>query len=444
MKKINKININLINSDYILKSIFTNIDYRGILKIVRINKRIQNRLGINLENYKKISDFPKYGYYTSEVIENRSLGKGPPDPTQFLKIIIPACCSCILFIYSIIYSILLVSLDSFDDSNTKENYNKSSVNTIKIINSLTFIFDGVIISTPFIIFLFLFKRLDGDYGKIKYIKSFIVIIINIAHFTFGGLIIWKLVLSYRVKKDSVTWFMVMDYIFLFLNFIYIIYLLILSCIFFHYSGSRIINTKVCILKLFEGIKIESYRLPENFDKWEKKERKKFILNNYHNYIYSNSQRQEALINSINNFRKLKGVQQLGVVLIKNIPEFIINKPAELFLNSSNNIFKLSNTKYLFKYPKGIFENEFNKKNENLMIILSNENLNQIQIISQEEYELIVVEIGQYPVSFTYNNYSSLKEDEYSYKRLYDDDYNISNLKNKYSSIIYNNQNEYFE
>ena len=270
-------------------------------------------------------------------------------------ILISSCCTCILFIYCIIYSILLVSLDSFDDSNTKENYNKSSLNIIKKINGFIFLFDGIVIATPFIFIFYLFKEFESDYGIKKFIKSFIVIIINIAHFLFEGLVIWKLVLSYRIKKSGITWFMKMDYIFLILNFIYIAYLILISLSFFAESGIRVEKAKKCTLNSFNWIKIKSYSLPYNFDKWKKNKRKKFILNNYHNYEYIISSEEENIVNLINNFRILKGLQKLEFKRIKTIPEFIINKPSELFLNSSENIFKLSDTKYLIRYPKGNFE-----------------------------------------------------------------------------------------
>ena len=46
-----------ISSDYILKQIFSFVDYDHILKIVKNNKNLQEHLGINIINYKKRSSY---------------------------------------------------------------------------------------------------------------------------------------------------------------------------------------------------------------------------------------------------------------------------------------------------------------------------------------------------------------------------------------------------
>ena len=438
----NKTDINKINNDYVLKSLFTYIDYQNILKIAKKNKRLQNRLGINIQNYKERSDFPKYEYYKRQIISRKRMGIGGQDIVEAFMIIISSCCTCILFIYSIIYSILLVSLGSFDDSNTKENYNKSSANIIKKINALTFILDGVAIATPFLFNIYIFKEIEMDYGLKRFFKSFILIIINLAHFSFEGFIIWKLVLSYRIKKGGVTWFMVMDYIFLILNFIYILYILFFSLGYFSDSGMAIKKEKIFALNSFNGIPINDYILPDNFDKWKKKNRKEYVLKNYYKYKYEISRSQERVLDSINNFRIIKGMKRLEVDTKNRIPEFIINKPIELLLNSKQNIFKLSNTQYLFKYPKGIFEKEFNKGNENIINILLNNNLNYIQIINEGDYQYIMV--SNYLFSNHYRNRfnSPFEDDLYRYKEVKESDEN--NLNYDYRLIINSIDKEYFE
>ena len=82
MKKRNNIaNINNISNNFILKSIFINLDYKTVLKLVKINKNLQIRLGINIENYKDKSDFPKYGYMK----EKKLIKKGEKKYNERIK-----------------------------------------------------------------------------------------------------------------------------------------------------------------------------------------------------------------------------------------------------------------------------------------------------------------------------------------------------------------------
>ena len=45
-----------------------------------------------------------------------------------------------------------------------------------------------------------------------------MIIIDLVYILYEGLVIWKLVLSYKIKADGIPWFMAMDYVFLILDF----------------------------------------------------------------------------------------------------------------------------------------------------------------------------------------------------------------------------------
>ena len=107
---------------------------------------------------------------------------------MLLFLFIP-CIACIFFIYSFIYTILLVSLDSFDESNTIENYDKSATKIIKIINACLFILDAVLLGSYFFFVFYVIKNEEYDYGIKKYFKWTLVILIDLIHLTFEGLII---------------------------------------------------------------------------------------------------------------------------------------------------------------------------------------------------------------------------------------------------------------
>ena len=145
----NKTNIDKISNNYILKSLFSYLNYKDILRLVKYNKKLQNNLGFNLENYKMKSSFLKYEYTKeTKTYKERKVSGKDSFGYAFMSIFI-SYMTCIFFTYSFIYTILLVSLDSFDESNTIENYNKSSAKIIKTINACLFILDAVCLGTCF-------------------------------------------------------------------------------------------------------------------------------------------------------------------------------------------------------------------------------------------------------------------------------------------------------
>lgn len=58
----NSADIFKISNTYILKSSFVYLDYQYILKVLKNNKKLQNKLGINIEHYKKESNYQNYQY----------------------------------------------------------------------------------------------------------------------------------------------------------------------------------------------------------------------------------------------------------------------------------------------------------------------------------------------------------------------------------------------
>ena len=154
MKTQNKTDINKIKNIYNLKSLFYYLNYPYFLKLIKKNKRLRNKLNINIQNYKDIAEYPKYEYTESTSVKEKRSKVGYQDIAQLTMGLLSSCCTCIMFIYMIIYSILLVSKGNFNDNNIKENSNKSSVDKIKIINNCTFILDAIIISS-YLYFIYL-------------------------------------------------------------------------------------------------------------------------------------------------------------------------------------------------------------------------------------------------------------------------------------------------
>ena len=385
----NKNILSNISNDKILKNIFSYIEYNYTLKLLKENNSIRKRIGINLDNYNNSnnkSDYPKYEFtkekkFLSSVADN----EGP------ILSWISSFLICPIFIYILIYSILLVSLKSFDDSNTKKNYNKSSAKIIKTINACTFILVAAIPAFGFSAITYIFNNYQYELGIHNFIKSFLMILFNIISFGFEGLIIWKLILSYEIKKDSIRWFMVMDYIFIFINIIYIIVQLFFTIIFFATCGRlKLLKKNVYTLISINDIKIRNYQL-KNFEYLKENERKKVVFDNYENYQYKVEEKQTDLINLINDFRHKNKIAKLEIDKDNRIPEFIFKKESREALHPKDNICEISNKEYLFRFPVGKFENLFKNKDEKILEILLKDNLNYIQIFNQGETEYIYIQ-----------------------------------------------------
>ena len=390
MKKKNKTNLLIIRNNYIIKSLFSYLYSKDILKLVQKNKKLQNILGINIQNYKEISEFPKYEYDTE--IEDRSLYMEaiPEEWGKFLS----SCTSGIFILYLLVYSILLIVLDTFDNNNTKKNYNKYLELIINIINLGLFLLVGCVIISWILFYFYLYNNCSFDIEFQKKLKKIIVVIINIIHCVFEVLVICKLVFSYIILEGNIPWFMIMDYVFLVLNLFHIIILIFSTVIFFNELGKALFIS--CSLQSFNNMEIEDCNIPNNFDKWKEKERKKYLLDNCNVYdkIYFDS---KDYMKIINDFRKENQIPDLVFVEDKKFPNFVINPPGEIMLYPEKNIFKLSNKVYIFKYPWKVFRAKIMEYDIEIYNILLKDNLNCIKkcIISKEEEYFIIFEKSDY-------------------------------------------------
>ena len=373
-----------ISSDYSLKTIFSYIKYSHLLKIAKHNKLLQGKLGINLDNYKTFSNF---AYIKRKI--TRKYEPGENEYIEMGKIFFTSLINFIFFIYVFIYSILLVSLDSFDNNNTKKNYDKKS---LSIINAYLFLFIIFIISSYFLLLFFILKNCYSDSAQLKKIKILILITIDLVYFLYEFLIIWKLSLSYKIKKNEndTTWFMTCDYIFIILNSLFILYMLFVTYLYYVYAGKKIEIFIKYILTKYKNIEIYPYLLPDNFNKMTNNNKKKYISDNKYNFQFLLTEEQLDLISLLNEFRGKNGLGKFTIDWDKKLPNFILNESSELILFSFHSIFRIGNQAYLFRHKPGVFENNFRDNDLDIINIILKPNLNRIIIIKQKNIEFILI------------------------------------------------------
>ena len=310
------------------------------------------------------------------------------------------CSTFIYFIYILVYSILLFFKNSFNENNTlKEKYEEKS-NTIHNINLSLFGLILYIIIFFLLFILLLCKDDDNNHKKnwiniIKIILNILLILYYLIIILFEILIIWKLILSYEIIKGNIIWCMIMDYIFLIFNFIYILFILYLTYNFFyyhiiHYDEYFYLNNFSYSITSLNNIKIKKFKVSEDFIEMTENEKKKFLLDNYKNMEYVNSVEEKNLINLINEFREKNNLPKFLVNFSFKLPNYIIKQPSEIMINPQQNLFEKLNKKYLFRYPIGEFEKNFNNKNPEIISVLLNKNLNSLQIITKDNIEFIYV------------------------------------------------------
>ena len=106
------------------------------------------------------------------------------------------------------------------------------------------------------------------------------------------------------------------------------------------------------------MKIRYFKLPEEFETYNKTKRKKYISENIYSYVYDISSEQIELINLMNLYRENLGIQKYFFKKIPNIPKDLLKIPSEAIFFDYKNIFKIGDNKYILKYPVG----ELRKKN----------------------------------------------------------------------------------
>ena len=215
-----------------------------------------------------------------------------------------------------------------------------------------------------------------------YFKFGLLILIEIINIIYECLVIWKLALSYKIKKGGTTWFMVLDYLFIVFNFLYIGFMVFIFYLYYDALRKRVFEDTNYALEKYKNVKINYFLLPQNFNTLDRKRKMEIITNNEGDYQLYYSQEEIDLIFLINRFREKNNLPIFRLNADKKIHEFIINPTSELIFNTYNNFIKLNENKYLFRYQIGEFENKLRNKEEVITNILLKEDLNSIIVIRQ--------------------------------------------------------------
>ena len=365
----------------ILKQIFSHLKMIHILKLIKHDEAIQKRLEITKEIFIDNYDLPRYKYEIKKRILRKSFEN--ENKENKLSLIFNSFCTGIMLLFLIIYTYFLVASDLFDGSRIAEKFGKDLVEKIAFLNKSIFILIVVIILSYFINTFFVFKHIKNDFGGKKYFKIILLIFFFVVHILFEFLIIWKLALSYGIKNILNSRLFVLDYFFIFIHFIYIIYIFCGILYFFKNIGKNIIESLELKLISYNKIKIEDYELPEEFLTYNKRERKKYISENAFKFRYYKSAQQYDLINLINSYRIKFGINKYDPHDLSKIPQDMLNLPSEAIFFDYKNIFFVGHNKYIIKYPVGEFRRKLIQENDVIMKIISKEYLNRINIINRE-------------------------------------------------------------
>ena len=357
-----------ITSSYIIKQIFSFINYHRFISLIKYNKRYQNILEFNLKSnihYNK----------NIEKEEEVNLSKGPEDGMKYVVSLI------ILggtYIYFLIHYILNLALNiKLNNESKSKEFFWCLINGLIIKKLLVLIY---IVSIHVIYHALSHSYSDYRYTKIIYL--FLLDLILIFHFCYEILLIYKMNILFNYAINGV-WMTFFDTIYLILNISFIYFTFHIGKEYWkcqEYSRYAYYN----YLFLYKDIKIKKYELPDNFNSMKNKRKYLESKANYFEIEYSNNDIE--LIKAINKTRINKNLNQL--IIDYKIPNFIIEGSSEIIL-SPNNVFKILNTKYVIKLNK---EDDFEKikEDKDIIQILLKPFLDKINIIQQNDIKYITV------------------------------------------------------
>jgi len=324
-----------IASNYNLKLIFSYLKYNYILKLIKYNKLFQNQIGFDKQNYK--------AYCNTKYIIREKYSYDERYDAQILRLF--AFIDLIWIIFYMIYKYLFqreISNNTLMDMAEKLLYNWKQY---------------------FIIYLLITVIIQQNIILITLMAMFILI---------DNFIILIILLSRLILIE----FYSIDILFLLVNLAFI------ACL-FCISHREIPTIKSFYLIRYKNIPVQKYFLKD----FEEKEMNKYISKIAKKLKYNYSNKDLNISKEINKFRKNNHLTELKFEY--NLPDFILNEISEIYLNNSQNVFKIK-YKYLFKYKVGEFENHFKNKDKELIDILLKSDLETINIIVKGNIQFISI------------------------------------------------------
>ena len=360
-----------IKSIYNIKLLFSYLKYDNILKLIKNNKSIQNKIGIGKQNYE---DYSNIKISSKEIKHGLDVGK-----IEIIKLFpftdsIPCefgyehpCFICnflyiiVVFIVELLFPLIAIIYYTIYVYKVQQKLN---IIWVILINRSLF---GL---TLFRIFYICFIAKGG----LEKISVYLLLFFTCIHILYEILVTIKYIIIYKIKKDDI-----MDALFLIFNFAYIIKNLI------HISLGWPKKDIIYKLETYKNILVKPHPIRiENY----KKNKKQYISSISKELKYNYSEEDLEILKIINNFRNKNNLEDLKQR--DNIPEFIINEISEVILFNWQHLFKLSNNKYLFKCEVGKFNYYFKNNNQDFNNILLKKEINSINIITQRNIQYILL------------------------------------------------------
>jgi hypothetical protein len=357
-----------ISSSFIIKQIFSNLDYTRFISLIKYSKKYQQKLEFNLkENI----------HYYKNIGKKEKIGVGSNDWGDGLRLLAAIPLFVPHYLYFIIHYILNSALTIKLNNNEKSN------------GFFWRIINGIIKKYSILIYIgsfyVLYHALDysrSDYIDRKIIYVILLLLIMLFHACYEFLLIHKIKIISSFALNG-KWMIVFDVIYLLAN---ISYTFFTKKLFDQYMEAKAYPRYEYYnyLLLFKDIKIKKYEIPDNLESIENK--RKYFESKVNDLEIEYSRNDLNLIESINNYRQKNNLNEL--IIDYKIPNFIIKESTEIILSASN-IIKISNIKYLFRLN---IEDDFEKikEDENMINILLKPFLNKINIAQQGKIKYMTV------------------------------------------------------